>query len=53
MRVQIHRFPSQNVVTKKEIESNHHVNKQKLNVTSPINQMVIRYGGKSHKVAVW
>ena len=27
---------------KKKLESNHHLNKQKLNVTSSINQLVIR-----------
>ena len=34
-------FPSQIAVTKK-LESNHYVNKQELNVTSSINQMVIQ-----------
>ena len=35
-------FPSQIAVTKKKLESNHHVSKQKLSVTSSVNQMVIR-----------
>ena len=45
-------FLSQTSVTKK-LESNHHVNKKKLNVTSSVNQMVIREGGESHRLAVW
>ena len=36
-------FSSQIAVTKKKkLESKHHVNKQKLSVTSSVNQMVIR-----------
>ena len=45
-------FLSHTSVTKK-LESNHHVNKKKLNVTSSVNQMVIREGGESHRLAVW
>ena len=51
MRARIHRFPVSNCCNKK-LESNNHVSKQKINVTSSINLMVIRYGGKSHRVAV-
>ena len=38
-------------VTKPKIKS---TSKQtKINITSSINQIVIRYGGKYHRVAVW
>ena len=53
MRVRIHRFPISNSCNKEKLESNHHLNKQTLSVTSPVNQMVIGYGGKSHRVAAW
>ena len=36
----------------KNLESIHQVNEQTLHHQS-INQMEIRYGGKSHRVAVW
>ena len=42
MRVRLHRFPVSNCCNKEKLESNHHVNKQKLSVTSSVNQMVIR-----------
>ena len=51
MRVQIHRFPMSNRCNK-NLESIHEVNKQTLHYQT-INQMVIREGGKSHRVAVW
>ena len=51
MRVQIHRFPMSNLCNK-NLESIYQVNKETLYHQS-INQMVIQYGGKSYRVAVW
>ena len=53
MRVRIHRFPVSNCCNKKARIKSSRKQTKKLNVTSSINQMVIRQGGKSHRVAVW
>ena len=45
------RLPCQNR-SNSNLESTHRVNKKTLQ-HQPINQMVIRLGGKSHRVAVW
>ena len=51
MRVQIHRFPMLNR-SNKNLVSIHQVNKCTWHQQS-ITQMVIRQGGKSHRVAAW
>ena len=51
MRVQIHKFPMSNC-RNKNLEINRQA-KTNRNYPSVINKMVIQYGAKSRRVAVW